>query len=521
MARLLRLLLPLILVALNLACGKVSSTNLTIRQPPSPAPYWPTDGWRVSTPESQGFDSAQLAELLDFIKKNNARVHSLLLIRNGQMVLDARFYPFTLGGKVHDVASVTKSVTSALIGIAIDKGYIQSVDQPVLSFFQDRPPVDGDVRKSRTTIENLLTMTSGFDCGFRDDLQELYAMLQSGNLVQAMLGLPMVGEPGSRWAYCSGNTHLLSAIITKTTGLSALDFAQQHLFGPLGIHNIIWPSDAQNLTNGYGDLHLRPQDMAKIGYLYLHGGMWEEKQIISSRWIEKTLTSHATVADNEGYGYSWYLQSISPSMHLYSASGRAGHKIYVWPSKKVIVVLTGGGDDLALIQHLLIPAVQPDSSLPENKTAYLQLQNALTEIARPPAPKPVPEMPGAARLISGKTYRLGKNANGLQTISLDFDNPEKGRGRVSRLNPHGETEGYEFLIGLDDVYAITAEGYFGLPVGAKGYWKAVDEFVLDWNLIANINHYTLTLGFEDNMVRVQIDDQTELPSETFVGHAKE
>ncbi|MCY4119135.1 MAG: serine hydrolase, partial [Caldilineaceae bacterium] len=123
---------------------------------------WPTEDWPTSTPENLGMDSESLVELLSFYRENKVNIHSLLIIRNGNIGLDACFYPFTPGGTVHDVASVTKSITSVLIGIAIDQGFIESVDQPLLSYFPERTIANLDAYKEKITIENLLTMTSGF-----------------------------------------------------------------------------------------------------------------------------------------------------------------------------------------------------------------------------------------------------------------------------------------------------------------------------------------------------------------------
>jgi len=524
MTHLSRFLLPILLLAVIPACGKVSSTNLTIDQTPESAPYWPTEGWRVSTPESQGFDSAQLAALLDFIEESDMNVHSLLLIRNGHMVLDAYFYPFT-PGSVHDVASVSKSVTSALIGIAVDRGYIKSVDEPVFSFFPENPLPDKDTGKNKMTIEHLVTMTSGFDCGFLPGEQELYAMLQTENYVQSVLDLPMAAAPGSKWSYCSGNMHLLSAIITKTVGLSALEFAREHLFSPLGIREAYWPSDPRGITHGWGDLDLHPQDMAKLGYLYLNGGVWDGQQVISSRWIGETTRSHVSLAENEGYGYGWWLQSIGPTDHLYYASGRGGQKIYVWPAKEIIVVLTGGGYDMGRIQEPLIASIRSDGVLPDNPAANQALQDAVTAITLPPNPKPVPPMPGIATRISGKQYLLERNMLGLRMISLGFHGGTEAMVQISRsIGPSERSEEFRLPVGLDDVYAISSGGPLGLPMGAKGYWKGGDKFVLLLDFIANINRFTITLSFgedEEDTVSIALSEETGIPGEVFSGSVKE
>lgn len=514
-------LFALLSISIVLGCGDLG--NQIQSSYPAPPAYWPTTSWQTSSPEEQGIDSEQLAEMLQFIKKNDIRIHSLLFIRNGQVILDAYFYPFTSTGTPHDVASVTKSVTSALIGIAIDKGYIQSVDQPVLSFFPNHAVTNDDTRKDRITVKNLTTMTSGFDCGFLPDEKELYGMLrQADDYVKSILELPMAVEPGSRAAYCSGNTHLLSAIITQSTGLSALEFAREHLFAPLGIEDVTWPSDPQGITHGWGDLHLRPHDMAKIGYLYLNGGVWNGKQILSSRWIEQSVQSHATLPSNEEYGYDWYPQVVNPSVRLYYATGRGGQKIYVWPGKEVILALTGGGYDLRRIQQHLLSSIQSDKALPENWEAHKHLQDMVTAITRPPDPKPVPPLPGTARTISGKRYRLEENMFSLETVSLSFDDRRRGMIAISRPTiASGEAHEHIFPIGMDDVYAISPNGFFGQPIGVKGHWTSPNKFVLLLDFIADINRFTFTLDFEVDKVTIAISEETGIPGEIIQGSVKE
>ncbi len=228
----------------------------TLAQEPTPSPvaqesYWPTHGWRSSTPEAQGMDSEVLARAFDYIRQNRIPIHSLLIVRNGYVVLDAYFYPFQ-EGQVHDGASMTKSITSTLIAIAIGEHKLSSVRQPTLSVFPGRNVANRDERKDRMTVEDLLTMTSGLDCHVDHGEITLREMMQSKDWVQFMLDRPMVAEPGSKFEYCSGGMHLLSGIVSETTGSSELEFARRELFQPLGIEDVIWPSDPQGVSTGWG-----------------------------------------------------------------------------------------------------------------------------------------------------------------------------------------------------------------------------------------------------------------------------
>jgi len=190
------------------------------RSPKVPEPaYWPTQGWLSSTPEEQGLDSARLAEGLRQIQQKKIPIHSLLIIRNGRVLLDATFYPYD-GQIPHSVASVTKSLTTLLTGIAIDQGKL-SPDDKMISFFPDAPLANPDTRKNDITILDLASMSSGFDCISEPNEPTVAAMETSPNWVQFGLDLPMANKPGTHWVYCGVGMHMLSAILEKAAGNTA------------------------------------------------------------------------------------------------------------------------------------------------------------------------------------------------------------------------------------------------------------------------------------------------------------
>jgi len=198
-------------------------------------------------------DSEMLAKMFDAIQEQNHDIDSVTVIRNGYLVADATVHPFGQGSK-HIIHSCTKSIISALIGIAIEQGYIESVKQPVLNFFPERTAANLDANKEAMTLEHILMMASGLGC--RDSYlyrwRGLNQMRQTDDWVQFMLDLPMTEPPGTRFEYCNGASFLLSAIIQETTGMSASAFAEAHLFGPLGISDVEWPSNSQGITIGWG-----------------------------------------------------------------------------------------------------------------------------------------------------------------------------------------------------------------------------------------------------------------------------
>jgi CubicO group peptidase (beta-lactamase class C family) len=266
---------------------------------PSQAPYWPKQHWRTSTPEAQGMDSAKLSGALEFASATSLPLHSVTVIRHGALVLDASFYPYG-PGMLHNGASITKSVISALVGLAIHKGHIRSVAQPVLECFPDRTVPNLDAHKRAMTVEHLLTMTSGLDCGFTPTEAELFEMLRSQHWVEFALGLPMKLAPGTRFAYCSPGVHLLAGIIQATTGESPADLAHRYLFEPLGIQAVVWPADPQGVNFGFGGLRLHPHDMARLGYLYLHQGTWDGNQLLQPAWVAASTSPRVAVPPEPG-----------------------------------------------------------------------------------------------------------------------------------------------------------------------------------------------------------------------------
>jgi CubicO group peptidase (beta-lactamase class C family) len=227
-------------------------------------PYWPGERWRTATPEQQGLDSQALASAIDQVLQKHLGVHSLLVIRHGYAVLDAYFYPYNSTTQ-HDLASVTKSITSALTGIAVDRKLIRT-EQRLLSFFPKEQPGKPDEQKQRITVGNLLRMESGLDCGYAPGEQELEQMKRSPDWVQFALSLPMKYEPGTHSSYCSPGYHLLGSVIAAAAHQSELEFGRKYLFEPLGIRDVLWADDPQGRSHGWGDSHLYPQDVAMIGW---------------------------------------------------------------------------------------------------------------------------------------------------------------------------------------------------------------------------------------------------------------
>jgi len=347
---------------------------------------WPTQGWQASAPEAQGMDSGVLAAMLEDIQRQGHNIDSVTVIRNGYLVADAAIYPYEQDTK-HIIHSCTKSIVSALIGIAIEQGYIDGVQTPVLDFFPGRSAENIDENKKSMTLDDLLTMSSGLNC--RDSYlyrwSGLNEMRASSDWVKHMLDLPMAEAPGTRFEYCNGASFLLSAILTETTGMSAHEFADKYLFGPLGITDVIWPINPQGINIGWGELRMRPQDLAKIGYLYLRGGEWDGEQIIPSSWVEESTQKHISGTLEDGYGYQWWVDDSG----IFMAVGYAGQFIFVVPEEELVVVFNSDLDDRdfyvpqVLLVDYIIPAVISSEPLPTDPEAEASLRLQIEALSKP------------------------------------------------------------------------------------------------------------------------------------------
>lgn len=469
---------------------------------------WPTHGWLPSTPEEQGLDSRLLAEGLSVAHAKGLPIHSIVIVRHGRLVLNASFFPYQ-DNTLHDLASGTKSVTATLVGIAIAKGELTGSDERVLPLFAERRIATRDARKESITIGSLLSMTSGLSCEPMRGEITLDDMRRSADWTQFVLDLPSVANPGALSAYCSPGMHLLSSIISKVTGSNALELARRELFAPLGIADAVWPADSHGVSYGWGDLHLHPLDMAKLGYLWLHDGRWEDRQILPAGWMKEATARHSTVFGN-GYGYGfWVYPDRSPAM--FEANGRGGQRIIVIPGWDMVIVLAGGGFEPDDIGGLL-GAIKSDTAIPPNPTGVAQLDSALRAIASAPVETLPASLPDNAHRVSGTVYELEANPLGLRTLSLDFD------GREPTLNlaftdGHAETRPF----GLNGQPRLSQGGRFGLPVALNGKWTTPDIFSMDYDEVGNINSYHLDLAFAADSVIVSVAERTGLLNAKFVG----
>lgn len=265
------------------------------------------------------------------------RIHSLLISHRGERILE-RYYAGRTASQPANMKSASKSVISALVGIALDKGYISSVDEPVATFFPEFRHPQSPALWQQLTVRDLLTMQGGLQS---TSGRNYGRWVVSDNWVQTALSQPFVAEPGSDMIYSTGSTHILSAILTKVTGMSTRAFAQEHLASPMGFRMAYWSQDPQGIYFGGNDMEITPRQMLAFGELYLNNGRYNNTQIVSTDWVEKSHQSHAVSPRGQGrfYGYGWWLREMA-GMLVPLAWGYGGQLIFVVEEYDLVIVVT-------------------------------------------------------------------------------------------------------------------------------------------------------------------------------------
>jgi len=445
--------------------------------------YWPTKEWKRSTPEAQGMRSDILVDMLSLVQEKGYKIDSITVVRNGFVVADAYFYPFRKEMK-HSIHSCTKSIISLLVGIALDRGYIKDIRQPVLSFFPRKTIANLDKRKKAITLQHLLTMSSGIKC--RDSYRYGYVgyreMLNSHDWIKHVLNLPMETSPGQTFNYCNGVSHLLSGILQNATNMTTLDFAKQHLFTPLGITDVEWQTSPQGIYTGWGRMSLTPHDMAKIGWLYLNKGQWEGKQIVTKAWVKKSTKGHVEgkLSDIYGgmYGYQWW---VDPAGY-YMAIGFQGQFIFVIPEKNIIAVFTStlSGEEMPvpgrLLTHYILPAAVSSYPLPENRKENERLNSVVKACGQMQGCTWISESDGVAK--NGVFKRTASPA-------FQFSYPDVSRkdeiAYPTQIMSMRTPDGMAIHAYLSDIPA----GLGLAEVGPKAYTKNLAQLGTDIKTLAN------------------------------------
>lgn len=348
-----------------------------------------SDGIPVVNAFDFEIDTLQLIKLTKLILSDTIpNIHSLLILKDDHLVYEHYFegkdekigknlgyIPHSIND-LHDCRSITKSVTSSCIGIALKKGLIKSIDDPIFGYFNTEHQKKIEGKKKEITIRHLLTMTSGLkwneDISYRDPRNTELRMDISSDPIDFVLSRPILTEPGEIWNYNGGNTQLLAEIIRSVSNQTIDKFAEKELFEPLGISHYEWMSLKKNIPAAASGLRLRSRDLLKIGMLYKNNGFFNNKQIINTDWADMSLRS--TIArpsatdKNAGYGFQFwtFTETINnQKLDIQEAKGNGGQRIYICKSLNLIVVITAGNynnwqiknDSKALLVNQILPMI--------------------------------------------------------------------------------------------------------------------------------------------------------------------
>jgi CubicO group peptidase (beta-lactamase class C family) len=364
-------------VACLIGCGTQRSAHKDVETRHYSVPQQVNDGWNTADVRNVGLDNEQIESLLGQIKNGSYKdIHSVLIVKNGKLAVEAYFPGQEEDGRqqeygrdtLHGIHSATKSVNSILIGIAIAQHRISDVDAKVSNLLPEYSDLFTNREKDEIRLKHLLSMTAGLSwsewgVSYADARNDHVGMNRSADPVRYVLGKPLVSAPGSKFNYSSGISIVLGEMVYKSSGLRPDKFAEEHLFKPLGISNYQWLKYPNGMVQSGGGLYMRPRDMAKIGYLFLNGGRWQGKQIVSEEWIRESTTQQAPDAQ---YGYQWWLGRLragDQAVLTVGAQGRGGQFILILPELQMVAVFTswneGNGlteQPIDMLQRFVIPA---------------------------------------------------------------------------------------------------------------------------------------------------------------------
>lgn len=367
--RVLCLMLAAVLLLSAAACGQGSAPDTTVPDP-DPAPTEPVPAepvpepdlepepelepwtWNADTPDAQGLRGDALPALHETYA--SFPLLSAMIVKNGRVV-DTYYREGYDETRVFVLNSASKSVTSALVGIAIQRGDIGSVDD-LLADYLPRVRELSDHRWQEITLRQLLTHTSGLAS---TDSERWTAWRSSEKWLEYIFALPFAGEPGSGFSYSTGNTHLLSAVLQSATGVTLSDFAQGVLCDPLGLESARVDADPQGIGDGGNGVWMTTADMAKFGLLYLNSGQWQGQQLVPAAWVEQsTSAQYERGGGRAAYGFQWWVRSFGDEKYpAYFAQGHGGQYILVVPQLALVVAWNSGYEGATSIYWQMADAI--------------------------------------------------------------------------------------------------------------------------------------------------------------------
>jgi CubicO group peptidase (beta-lactamase class C family) len=438
-------------------------------------------------------------------------------MRNGYIVLDSYFYPYQ-PNTLHDLRSVTKSVTSTMLGISIEQGKLKGLDQPMRPFFAEQLKGDIDPRKAAITLGNLVDMHSGiawYEWPYTEQ-SSIYQMIKSRDWNQFVLTQKMDDEPGRTFNYNGGNMNLLSEIIEQTWGKPMQDIAQQQLFKPLGITQFTWEKSPQGQTIGESALMLTPHDLARLGQLWLQDGVWQGKRLLPVGWTAHLITE-AKEAQTYAYRRGFWLNL---GQQYFQAAGRHGQFIRVDPTQQLVIVTTGRIPDQNVNEstlNQLHQLVKKNNPLPANAVAESQLTETIRALGSQPETNNTRDL---GKYWYDKTWRFAAKPWGIEAINLKPD-PKDDGALIWEVDWKGDwlAKGKNIWpVGIDGAYRSKADtNANNLKLYARGRWLNEATLELTTRYNEGSTYWKYTFMFNKNSVDLKYTDD-EYNSGQATGH---
>ena len=470
-----------------------------------------------SSPEAQGVSSAEILKFVNEAEKQNAGLHSFMVIRHGHVVAEGWWAPYRADIS-HDLYSLSKNFTSTAIGLAVQEGKL-TINDKVISFFPDDTPSAVETNLAAMRVRDLLTMSSGHAT---DTLNPLLTT-KNGTWAKTFLSLPLKYPPGTRFVYNTGATYMLSAILQKVTGQPMLEYLKPRLFAPLGIDGAEWDTDPQGISFGGAGLRLKTEDIAKFSQLYLQKGVWKGKRILSEKWIEEATSFQIANDDTgtptkkedddikQGYGYQFWM-SRPIAQGAYRSEGAFCQYSIVMSKQDAVVAINAEGIStkrvMDLVWGILLPSMK-EGVLPKDRAAQKELQTKLESLKLlPPVSKP--DSPIAAT-VSGKTFKIEENPAHVESISFQFN---KDATLFTLRDNKGENTikcGIgDWIIGETSIKGSPTNLLgAGIPlprtiwkIAASGTWTNEKTFVMTWRFFESAHYDIITCQFENNKLNV-------------------
>lgn len=481
----------------------------------------PTTAWATagssrlprSLPEAQGVASAGILDFINAIESGKLSLHSLMVLRHGQVVAEGWWAPYAAGLK-HTLYSLSKSFTSTAVGLAAAEGRLR-LDDKVVSFFPQQVPSSISPNLAAIRVKDLLMMGAGHA---QDPLLAGGTLPQDPDWIQAVLARPVEHKPGSYFTYNNGATYLLSAIVQKLTGQTLLAYLKPRLFEPLGIEDADWETSPQGINCGAWGLRVKTEDIARLGQLYLQKGQWNGQRLLPEMWVDEAtrpqiLQEAGTRKRDDsdwlqGYGYQFWRCRHD----AYRGDGAFGQYCLVLPKQDAVVAITSELGDMqavlnAVWSHLL-PAMR-NETLPADGDIQTRLKQKLASLMLP-LPEGQPTSPAASR-VSGKAFSIADNTLGITRVTMTFEKDQCVFTMHDAQGEHRIACGIgRWLEGQTNLSAVplklvptTYPGEKSMKIACGGAWSDEKTFVMHWRFIETAHYQSVTCAFEESSLRVE------------------